>query len=236
MRHLHNKAAIEPILEESGFLLRFSFDIRPYLRIVEYRRGEYIIRNTSQLTRILYLARGTAKLYGFHKNGRQSLINFFTPPSFFGVPELFEENKRPFPLVAQTSCLFIEVDTGNCRARLLQDAQFLRFCCSMAFKQNVAQNRRYMILTASPSRNNFAACLLLLQTNGILSLKYTEIAEYLTISYRHLMHLISEMCEEGLLERIPRGVRILDWEKVQALADELREEPDPGPGAADGPG
>ena len=44
------------------------------------------------------------------------------------------------------------------------------------------------------------------------------------------------MCEEGLLERIPRGVRILDWEKVQALADELREEPNPGPGAADGPG
>lgn len=94
----------------------------------------------------------------------------------------------------------------------------------MALKQNVAQNRRYMSLTAYPSRNNFAACLLLLQNGGILSAKYTEIAEYLTISYHHLMHLISEMCDEQILERVPRGIRILDWEKVQALTDEINED------------
>ncbi len=224
MKQLNSQATIEEILKDSRFLLHFSFDIRPYIRITEYHKGEYIIRNTDQLTRILYLVSGTAKLYGFHKNGRQSLINFFTPPSFFGVPELFEENKRPFPLVAQTSCRFIEVDTPNCRTRLLQDARFLRFCCSMAFRQNVAQNRRYMNLTAYPSRNNFAACLLRLENSGILSLKYTEVAEYLTISYRHLMHLISEMCEEQLIERIPQGIRILDWDQIRALADEIRDD------------
>lgn len=224
MKSTKSPEATDRILKENGFLLHFSFDIRPYLRVTEYEKGEYIIRNTDQLTRILYLVRGTAKLYGFHKNGRQSLINFFTPPSFFGVPELFEENKRPFPIVAQTKCRFIEVDTRGCRAALLQDAQFLRFCCSMALKQNVAQNHRYMCLTAYPSRNNLAACLLLLQNDGVLSVKYTEIAEYLTISYRHLMQLISELCEERILERVPKGLRILDWEQVRALADEMRED------------
>ncbi len=88
----------------------------------------------------------------------------------------------------------------------------------------MAQNRKYMSLTAYPSRNNFAACLLLLQNGGLLSVKYTEIAEYLTISYRHLMHLISTMCEEQILERVPKGVRILDWDKVRELAEEIREE------------
>ena len=224
MKHLSNSSDIEHILEEHKFLLYFSFDIRPYIRITEYHKGEYIIRDMDHLTRMLYLVKGTAKLYGFHKNGRQSLINFFTPPSFFGVPELFEMNKRPFPIVAQTACLFIEVDTVKCRSDLLQDAQFLRFCCSMAFRQNVAQNRRYMNLTAYPSRNNFAVCLLHLQNDGILSFTYTELAEYLTISYRHLMHLISEMCEERVIERIPKGVRILDWERLHCLADEIQDD------------
>lgn len=224
MKSAESPAVTERVLKETGFPLQFSFDIRPYVRVTEYDKGEYIIRNTDQLTRVLYLVKGTAKLYGFHKNGRQSLINFFTPTSFFGVPELFEENKRPFPLVAQTKCRFIEIDTKNCRARLLQDAQFLKFCCSMALKQNVAQNRKYMSLTAYPSRNNFAACLLLLQNDGILSVKYTEIAEYLTISYRHLMQLISEMCGEHILERVPGGLKILDWGKVRALAGEISEE------------
>ena len=224
MQNNESRSDIDKILKDSDFLSHFSFDIRPYLRVVTYKKGEYIIRDTDHLTRVLYLETGTAKLYGIHKNGRQSLINFFTPPAFFGVPELFEENKRPYPLVAQTKCRFIEIDTRGCRAGLLQDARFLRFCCSMALKQNVTQNRKYMSLTAYPSRNNFAACLLLLQNGGLLSVKYTEIAEYLTISYRHLMHLISTMCEEQILERVPKGVRILDWDKVRELAEEIREE------------
>ncbi len=126
--------------------------------------------------------------------------------------------------MAQTKCRFIEVDTSRCRARLLQDARFLRFCCSMALKQNVAQNRKYMNLAAYPSRNNFAASVLRLQSGGILSLKYTELAEYLTISYRHLMQLITEMCSEGILKRVPKGLQILDWKSLEDLADEVHEE------------
>lgn len=220
MRCIRKTETIDKILNEYDFESHFSFSIRPYMRIVEYEKEEYIIRSTSQLTRILLLVRGTAKLYGIHPNGRQSLINFFTPTSFFGVPELFEEEKRPYPLIAQTKCLFIEIDT-RCRTQLLNDPLFLRFCCSMAFKQNVAQNRRYMNLTAYPSKNNFAACLLLLQNNGIFSMKYTELAEYLSISYRHLMHLIAEMCDEKILERVPGGIKIRDWKTLQALADEI---------------
>ena len=94
-----------------------------------------------------YLVQGTRKLYGFHKNGRQSLINFFTPFSLFGVPELFEENKRPYPWWHRQSAALSKFDTRGCRAGLLQDARFLRFCRSMALKQNVTQNRKYMSLT-----------------------------------------------------------------------------------------
>ncbi len=224
MKYIYNQTMIQHILEEHKFLDHFSFDILPYIQIVEYDKGEYIIRPTDSLTHIFYLIKGTAKLYEFHKNGRQSLINFFTPPSFFGIPEFFELNKRPFPLVAHIPCLCIEVDTQRCRTQLLQDAQFLQFCCSIAFRQNVLQNRRYMHLTSSPSRNNFASCLILLQNNGILSFTYTDLAEYLAISYRHLMRLISEMCEEQIIERTPKGIKILDWDKIYSLAEEIHDD------------
>ena len=90
MKNAESPAVTDRILKEHDFDSHFSFDIRPHIRVTEYEKGEYIIRNTDQLTRILYLVQGTAKLYGFHKNGRQSLINFFTPFSLFGVPELFD--------------------------------------------------------------------------------------------------------------------------------------------------
>ena len=76
-KNMTERGTVEQILEQSGFLSRFSFDIRPYARIRDYEKDEAIIVSTSKLTRILYLIRGTAKLYSQHKNGRQSLINFF---------------------------------------------------------------------------------------------------------------------------------------------------------------
>ena len=52
MKSAKSPEATDRILKENGFLLHFSFDIRPYLRVTEYEKGEYIIRNTDQLTRI----------------------------------------------------------------------------------------------------------------------------------------------------------------------------------------
>lgn len=112
MKNAESPAVTDRILKEHDFDSHFSFDIRPHIRVTEYEKGEYIIRNTDQLTRILYLVQGTAKLYGFHKNGRQSLINFFTPFSLFGVPELFEENKRPYPLVHRQSAALSKLIRG----------------------------------------------------------------------------------------------------------------------------
>lgn len=210
-----------PFLKNKEFLSCFSFDILPYVRVVSYEKKESIFRSNETLTRLLYLEEGTAKLYGFHRNGRRSLINFFTPPCVLGGTELFNQNKAPFPLVAQTPCQCIEIDTQRCENMLLSDAVFLRSLCRMILNQNVAQHRRYMNLAAYPSRNNLADCLLLLQNDGLFVEQYTEIADYLSISYRHLMHLISEMCEEGLLERVPEGLRILDFDRLRMLADEI---------------
>lgn len=225
MNYIENEAVVKEILAQQAFLSCFSFDVTPYVRVVEYGREEYIIQNTdAELNRVLFLVSGTAKLYRFHKNGKLSLISFFTPPSIFGIPELFEEGKRPFPLIAQTKCRLLEVSVKGCRGQLLEDARFLRAACSMALKQNVAQNVHYMNLTAYPVRNNLAACLLQLQRESMVTIKYTELAEYLVVSYRHLMYVIRELCQEGILQRTRKGFRILDMARLRALAEEIGEE------------
>ena len=75
MKSAENTAVTDRVLKEHEFESHFSFDIRPHVRVTEYEKGEYIIRNTDQLTRILYLVQGTAKLYVFHKKRSGSLRN-----------------------------------------------------------------------------------------------------------------------------------------------------------------
>ena len=68
MKSAESTAVTDRVLKEHEFESHFSFDIRPHVRVTEYEKGEYIIRNTDQLTRILYLVQGTAKLYGFRRS------------------------------------------------------------------------------------------------------------------------------------------------------------------------
>lgn len=226
MKTISNPARVATILHNSHFLDLFSFDIQPYIRVVEYEKNEYVIRSSGKLTRLCYLVEGTAKLYGVHKNGKQTLINFFWPPCILGDTELVFEDKLPFPLVARTKCVFIELDTQHCRQMLLSDAKFLRSVYGMALKRNVAQNRKYTNLAAYPSLNNLAACLFLLQNEGLFTEKYTEIADYLSVSYRHLMHLVAELCKAEIVERVPEGLRIVDWEQLRALSSDIVDEDD----------
>lgn len=226
MKTISNPARVANTLKNSHYLDLFSFDARPYVRVVEYEKNEYVIRGNGPLTRLCYLVKGTAKLYGVHKNGKQTLINFFWPPCILGDTELVFEGKLPFPLVAQTKCVFIELDTRHCRQMLLSDAKFLRCVYGMALKRNVAQNRKYINLAAYPSKNNLAACLLQLQNEGLFTEKYTEIADYLSVSYRHLMHLVMELCEENIVERVPEGLRIVDWEQLRTLSSDIVDEDD----------
>ena len=209
------------ILDESGFASLFSFDILPYVSVAQYEKNEYIIPGDASLNRLCYLVGGTAKLYVFHKNGKQTLVNFFTPPCILDESELFDSTKQPFPLQALTICTVIEVDTRRCKSLLLADATFLRNLCIMTAKKNVAQNRKYINLVSYPSENNFAAYLLLTQYDGVFSERYTETADYLGISYRHLMFLISNMCDSDILERIAAGLHIKNFEYLQKLTNEM---------------
>lgn len=221
MKKITRPEQARELLRRSGFLEWFSFDVLPYLQVVEYGKAEYVIRGDQPLTKLYYLVEGTVKLHRVHKNGRQSLIDFFNPPCILGEAELFEADKLPSPLVTLTPCVFLEVDMCRCRALLLSDARFLRELCGMMLKRRVAQNRKYLNLAAYPSQNNLAVCLLHLQSEGIFAEKYTEIADYLSISYRHLMHLIAQLCDEGVVERVPQGLRILDWDRLRALSGEI---------------
>ena len=49
MKSAENTAVTDRVLKEHEFESHFSFDIRPHVRVTEYEKGEYIIRNTDQL-------------------------------------------------------------------------------------------------------------------------------------------------------------------------------------------
>ncbi|WP_420910178.1 helix-turn-helix domain-containing protein [Mammaliicoccus lentus] len=48
--------------------------------------------------------------------------------------------------------------------------------------------------------------------------KHTQVAQYLGVSYRHLLYVIADFVKKGYIEKEKSGYKILNLPKLKALA------------------
>jgi CRP/FNR family transcriptional regulator, putaive post-exponential-phase nitrogen-starvation regulator len=199
----------------------FSFPITPFIQVCQFERGEFIFKEGSQPDYMFYLVEGKAKLYVTQKNGKVSLLNFLHPPTFMGEIELLnaERYSRGIQTATQVICLSIPIHA--CKDKLLQDATFLKYLCIFLSKKQTMITSRYAQDQAFPLINRLAAFILLSADNDNYKEKHTEVCEYLGVSYRHLLHVLAQLCESNIIEKQGRSYKIRDKERLQELAKEV---------------
>jgi CRP/FNR family transcriptional regulator, putaive post-exponential-phase nitrogen-starvation regulator len=199
----------------------FSFPITPYIQVCQFERGEFIFKEGSQPDYMFYLVEGKAKLYVTQKNGKVSLLNFLHAPTFMGEIELLnaERYTRGIQTATQVICLAIPIHA--CKDKLLKDATFLKYLCIFLSEKQTMITSRYAQDQAFPLVNRLAAFILLSADEDNYKEKHTEVCEYLGVSYRHLLHVLAQLCESNIIEKQGRGYKIRDKERLQELAKEV---------------
>lgn len=199
----------------------FSFEIDPYLEVCQFEKGEWIFQEGSFPDTLYYMIEGKAKLYMTHKNGKVSLIEYLEAPRFMGEIELLNEARytKGIQTVTKTICYSI---TQSCKEKLLADALFLRRLCVFLGEKATKMTSKYTQNQAYPFENRLAAFIQLSADQGVYKEKHTEICEYLGVSYRHLLYVLSQFCEEKILEKHKTGYHIIDEERLAQLAQEIQ--------------
>ncbi|MFJ7827406.1 transcriptional regulator YeiL [Psychrobacillus sp. NPDC096623] len=200
----------------------FSFNISPYVEVFEFDKGDFIIQEGAEPEYLFYMVEGKAKLYVTHKNGKVSLINFLTPPIFMGEIELLNDEKYSKSIQTSSKSICIGITIEKCKEKLLADAHFLRYLCIFLSNKSTAHSTKYTKHQAYPLENKLADFILLSSHDNIYKEKHTEISEYFGVSYRHLLHTFAQLSEAGIIEKTKMGYKIVDEEKLQALADEIK--------------
>ncbi|MED4697189.1 transcriptional regulator YeiL [Peribacillus frigoritolerans] len=195
----------------------FSFPITPFIQVCQFERGEFIYKEGSYPQYIYYLVEGKAKLYVTHENGKVSLINFLQPLTFMGEVELLnsERYSKAIQTVTQTVCLAIPIST--CKDKILTDVTFLRYLCSFLSEKATQISAKYTQNQAYPLENRLAAFILLSADGDFYNEKHTEVCEYLGVSYRHLLHVLAQLCKTKIIEKQSRGYVIRDKECLEKL-------------------
>ncbi|WP_107924346.1 transcriptional regulator YeiL [Lysinibacillus parviboronicapiens] len=200
----------------------FSFDIYPYLEVCQFDKGEWIFQEGSYPDTMYYMIEGKTKLYMTHKNGKVSLIEYLEAPRFMGEIELLNEARYTKGIQTVTTTICLSIATQACKEKLLADALFLRRLCVFLGEKATTMTSKYTQNQAYPLENRLAAFIQLSSDQGIYKEKHTEICEYLGVSYRHLLYVLAQFCEEKILEKQKHGYHIIDERRLNQLAQEIQ--------------
>jgi CRP/FNR family putative post-exponential-phase nitrogen-starvation transcriptional regulator len=195
-----------------------SFSIKPSIQVHQFNRGEFIFKEGSIPEYLYLIVEGKAKLYITHENGKVSLLNFVEAPSLIGELELLGVEQYSIGVQTSTKTICLAIPMHICKSQLLEDPVFLRHLSIFLSKKTHHLSFKSVQTQIYPLENRLASFILMSAEKDFYKEKHTEVSEYLGVSYRHLLHVISQFCKASLIKKHERGYLILDRERLQQLA------------------
>ena len=219
MRKIENEALKKELMEKTGYLGQFSCDVSEGTELWLVGAGEYIIRGGVRPEYLFYLCSGRAKLYTVMENGRVSLIDFFTAPCFIGEIELLRDDNEVMDVMAMEDCYCLTLPLRSYRRRLLGDACFLRNLCLLLGIKNYRTMVTFTRNQTFKLSERLASFILLTENQGMYREKHTEASEYLGVTYRHYLYVLSDFVSRGYLRKEEKGYRILDRKMLRDISE-----------------
>lgn len=225
LKQIIDKEEIRRYLTESGFESFFSISIKEDVRLYLADKGEDILKEGEKSDGFLYyMVSGRAKLFCSLSNGKTSLLDFLHGDCFIGELELLSVRKSTMGVKALSPCFLLALPIEKYRSRLLSDACFLRILCTTLAKKEEQRMQTLLNTQGFPLTNRLAHFVLFAASDGIYTERNTDASAYLGVSYRHLTQMLSEFTQNGYLERMQGGYRIVNEQELRLLADELNLE------------
>lgn len=217
-----NQKEIEQLLVQEFLVEHTSFfkNIIEDIRGERYEPNESIVSYHNPLENLYFLLSGKAKIYMLHEDGKSSLIQFLQKGDWIGELTLLGIERQHKDVVAINECICLSLPLKVASKKLLSNNEFLlylnRYLASKLLKRTefFAKNQNYEL------KNRLAAYILLTECNGLYQEKHTETAEFLGISYRHLLYTLKKLQEENYIHKTKSGYKI-EYEKLQLLAKDI---------------
>ncbi|MGO4886663.1 transcriptional regulator YeiL [Anaerobacillus sp. MEB173] len=209
-------------LEKNSIAHLFSFLAEEYMEVHEYQRDEWIIQEGMRPDFLFYVMEGKAKIYVTHHNGKVSLINFINANDYIGEMELLNEVYYTKGIQASTKTVCFALPIHRYRTQLLEDAKFLRELTKFLSVKATLMAVKYTQSLAFPLENRLADFILQTADEGVYKEKHVTVCDYLGVSYRHLLHVLTQFCDKGYLQKEGRCYQIKQYHSLYELAEMLK--------------
>lgn len=195
-------------------------DLIKYGHIEVFDRNEKIIKYNRDVEHLHFLISGKAKIYMIHEDGKQSLIQFLNSGDFIGELTLLGVEDTPKDVVAISECICLSFPLISSKDELLLNNDFLQILCKYIGKKMLKRTEMYAKNQNYELKNRLASYILLTEYNGIYCEKHTETAEFLGVSYRHLLYTFQQFVKDQFITKQKVGY-LIDYEKLRNLSEDV---------------
>lgn len=186
--------------------------------ICKFSSNEYIVRFNEDIHYLFLILDGRAKIYIVHENGKRALIQFLKKGDFIGELSLIEVEKNLKDVVAINDCTCLVIPLDSAKKYLLDDKLFLYNLSRYLGDKLLKRTAHYTAMQDYELKNRLAKYILQIEYNGYFQEKHTETAEYVGVSYRHLLYTLSQFRDDGLLEKRGKQYFIVNKKKLAELS------------------
>jgi CRP-like cAMP-binding protein len=210
----------------SNFLSR---DVTPFLELIHFKPYEHICKEGEEYTHFFFFVEGKAKIYKTLRNGKALLLCFYQDFNVLGDVELIETADLKTNAQAINDVYCIGIPKNILRDTLLDDSIFLKNICRLLGEKLNRITNNSSINLLYPLENRLASYIVstirIIVNNGTRSIVFnenlTEIADLLGSSYRHLLRIIYDFCDRGILKKKMNLYIVVNEELINQLASDL---------------
>lgn len=223
MQEIFDEHLRKKLIADSHLTDQFSINVEPDLRLFLFPAKSFIVNSAETPKFLYYMVSGRAKLYDTLSNGRVALIDFFDPPCFIGEMELIDPDSKPYSVQSVRDCWCLGLTIKDHQSELIQDATFLRSLSIYLSHKNIRN-----ISTASQNQSfslaeRFAYFILLTSHGDTYDEKHVQVAQYLGVTYRHLLYVLANFVDQGYLEKNGKHYQITNRNELEKIAKEVKK-------------
>ncbi|MGE5678670.1 MAG: Crp/Fnr family transcriptional regulator [Pseudomonadota bacterium] len=229
MKRLNDKNLLEGYVREFKLDTMFQKDMRPYMNLMSFERGECICNTGDELEYFYFNVYGKLKVYTLMENGKSLLLRFNKPLSIVGDVEFMSGYRIKCNVDSLNESHLIGISVEDINKHALKDPVFLSFVIkNLGYKLYTISNSTSINLLY-PLEKRFASYIISIsgedvaskERNEIRTTNMTEMATLLGTSYRHLNRVIRELSDSGIVSKKNGMISVLDYPALKGLAGEL---------------
>ena len=232
MKRIYDQIQLDNYIKTYNIEDFFGIDMKKYMELHIFDKGSHLVKNNEPIDYLYFFVEGKVKVYTILKNGKSLLFRLYKPLVIIGDVEFIDYDTANSNIEAINECLCIGISMSNIRKYAVNDPTFLKCMCTSLGKKFISSSIASSINILYPLENRLASYLLAITPEnsqhsnldgGIITDNFSEMADLLGTSYRHLIRTINKLCNEKIIRKEKKSIIILNINALEKLAGDLYE-------------